>query len=292
MKKNGDYSLTLELKIEWNDQTFRYKLGKGVSVSRQITLYPEVKTSNAFNLPEISTKTFVDGSFVADISKGGSCNVDIYSYTPHNMTHVETSSHVLSNDDKNHPAYFTVADIDPSKFNAVTYLIDLQSLNHEPGTKIQVSDLLEKIDSLRHPVGAIALKTKSSEYPVHFDFTQKNFLSLDSETAKMLYNYTFQKNNSGTEKNGESDTLSNRRINALILDLPSIDSETDSSLLAHKEFFGILADEEKRQQNILVELAHFSSLPEGYYYCTMSPPRIQVNASLTDILFYPLLEEK
>ena len=78
--------------------------------------------------------------------------------------------------------------------------------------------------------------------------------------------------------------------------LVSSADEVDSThLLAHRYFFGLNQTQtttEDQIQRVIVELAYFNSLDEGYYYCIMTPPKIQTNAAITDILSYPILNYK
>lgn len=75
-------------------------------------------------------------------------------------------------------------------------------------------------------------------------------------------------------------------IDLLILDLPSMDKETDNTLSSHKIFFG--SDQNVNTQKTIIELAYFQNLEEGYYYYVLTPPILQTDATITDIWFYPL----
>lgn len=253
----------------------RFRLGEPQSVSREVFFKGETRSSNAFYLPRISSRTFeLEGQFLGDVRRGGSCNVDILKYAAHGLTHLETSAHILS-PDANPP---TVKDIPLETLSGIVYLIDLSHLGTKQGELVPWEAIRAKLERNRLPISMLALKTRASLLPQDYDFSGKDFLSVAPETAKGIHDYR----------------LTDSRIDCLILDIPSIDPEKDGGkLLAHRNFFGLPAagidvvDTEKRA---LVELAWFSGLKEGYYYALITPPRFQTDAVATGIIFQPLIE--
>lgn len=281
MEKQG-----LELQVTgMDDAKHRFSLGVPVSVSREALLPPfskETASSNAFHMPGVNVRTLeFEGQFVGDVNRGGSCNVDILTYIPHGLTHMETSAHIL-NPGSNPP---TIKDIPAEHLGGLVYLMDLTSLDAAPGQKIGWETIKKKLKQVTLPVSMLAIKTKASELPSGFDFSGKDFLSLDAEAARGIHDFPASVHGSVHGSGGQ-------RIDCLILDLPSIDPEKDEGkLAAHRRFFGIpmkghdAVDGEKR---VLVELAWFHGLDEGYYYAVITPPRFQANAVSTGVVFYPL----
>jgi kynurenine formamidase len=256
----------------------RFTLGEPVSVSREVLFTPQTKTPNAFYLPAIGAKTVeFEGQFIGDVNRGGSCNVDVLSYVPHGITHMETSAHILSKD--SNPPY--VNDIPRRQLNGIVYLIDLTQpaegsnpgavLGDKPGQTIPWEIIEKKLKSNTLPISMLALKTKGSLLPQDYDFSGKDFLAVSPEAAKGIHDYG---------------------IDCLLLDLPSIDPESDGGkLLAHRAFFGLPetgVHAQDREKRALVELAWFANLEEGYYYASITPPPFQANAVTTGIVFHPL----
>lgn len=264
-----DFRLSMEVK-ENNGATRRFSLGEPVRVSREVLFSPQPKTPNAFYLPKASAKTVeFEGQFIGDVKRGGSCNVDILSYVPHGITHLETSAHVLS-PDSNPP---TVKDIPPDRLSGVVYLVDLTALPEETKT-IPWQAVQKKLAQNKLPVRMLALKTRSSLLPQDYDFSGKDFLALSEDAAKGIHDYGIQ---------------------CLLLDLPSIDPEHDEGkLLAHRAWFGLPRtgiNAEDKEKRALVELAWFGDLEEGYYYAAITPPSFQANAVTTGIVFNRLIIE-
>ncbi|MFC2155259.1 cyclase family protein [Acidobacteriota bacterium] len=271
VKKMETFGHQLRVRDSKNE-TKTFHLGQPRTVSREVTFYPETKSVNGFYLPRIESTTFqYKDQFVGDVQKGGSCNVDILRYVPHGLTHIETSAHILSWDER----AVTLKDIPPQNLCGLVYLMDLTHLEAKPGQSIDRRDIEARIKKITLPITMLALKTRASLLPQDTDFSGKDYLYLHPEAAQAIHDFK-------------------PRLHCLILDLPSIDRENDGGqLLAHRYFFGLprkahqWVDKEKRT---LVELAWFSDLKEGYYYAVITPPSFQSNAVSTGIFFHPLIE--
>ena len=115
-------SYSLEIRIALNERSVKtFSLNKSTSVSRKVVLKENYSTSGAFHLPKFESKPFTHKSgFIGDISKGGSCNVNILSFSPHNLTHIETSSHITNNLSET----TSIIDLEPETTNGLVYLVD------------------------------------------------------------------------------------------------------------------------------------------------------------------------
>ncbi|MDH5404684.1 MAG: cyclase family protein [Candidatus Heimdallarchaeota archaeon] len=251
----------IRLKVQIGEET--YTLGSPISASREVQFNPTPKSSGAFYLPPFQISTFeVKNIFVGDILRGGSCNVTIHNYSPHNLTHLETSLHIVDNG-------IPVSAIPNKHLNGILYLIDLTKTYDQDDECIKWDDISEQITNLHPSVTFIALKTYSSTLDQFHDFSGEDPLFLDPFAAKMIHD------------------LKNNKINGLILDLPSIDKETDGGkLLAHRNFLGLPREGIKstvEEFRFIVELAYFENLQQGYYYLNITPPKIDDNACITDI---------
>lgn len=275
--------IQLQVALTTGDGEVRWFLpGEPQSVGREIYFKGETRSSNAFNLSPVTSKTVeFEGQFIGDVKRGGSCNVDTLQYVPHGITHLETSAHILS-PDAGPP---TVKDIPLENLSGIVYLMDLSHLGTKEGESVPWEVVREKLEKITLPISMLALKTHASMLPQAYDFSGKDFLSLAPETAGGIHDYRFPL------KPGK-DVFN--RIDCLILDLPSIDPESDGGkLLAHRKFFGLPlsgVEVEDREKRALVELAWFGRLEEGYYYAEITPPRFETHAVSTGIVFRPLKE--
>lgn len=276
--KKEDKQMTVsELRLsitDLNGKARTFRLTNPRPVSREVHFYPQTKAPNGFFLPRISSTTFVyKDQFTGDVQKGGSCNVDILGCVPHGLTHIETSAHILVQDEH----AVTIKDIPVQNLSGPVYVIDVSSLDAGAGTALQWQHIEKKLKNISLPVSMLAIKTKASLLPQDTDFSGKDFLYLGPDTARQLHDFKPQ-------------------IKCLLLDLPSIDREHDGGKLsAHRNFFGLPEKghrHEDKEKRTLVELAWFSGLEEGYYYAFITPQRFQTNAVSTGIVFYSLQEIK
>jgi kynurenine formamidase len=263
-------SYSLEIKIALNERSVKsFILNNPTSVSRKIVLKENYTSSGAFHLPKFESKPFkYESGFIGDIGKGGSCNVNIISFCPHNLTHIETSSHITNVSEK----IITIKDLEPETTNGLVYLIDCSSEKAIENNCINWEFLREKFHSLDIIPSIIALKTRSSTLPEHYDFSGKKFISLGQNVSVNIHKEFPE-------------------IQVIILDLPSADNEDDTQLMSHKEFFLTTkhsSGTNKLLQKAIVELAYFGQLEESYYYCMMSPAKIETDAIITDIIFWSL----
>ncbi|MFC1729022.1 cyclase family protein [candidate division KSB1 bacterium] len=273
----GDTPVLQMTVIDSGSRPRTFRLGIPVQAGREVRFMPDTQATNAFSLPLIYSESVeFDNQFVGDVGRGGSCNVELISYVPHSVTHIEASSHILSYDSGS----ITVSDIPQEHLTGLAYLADLSHLSDEPGRLIEWAELKEKLDGIVLPVSMLALKTKGSLLPIDYDFSGKDYLAVDPATASEIHDY--------------SHPSLQIQFNCLLLDLPSTDKEyDDGKLLAHRRFFGIPetghsgTNNEKRA---IVELADFSELDEGYYFVVITPSRFQTNAVSTGVSFWPLEE--
>ncbi|MCH8906657.1 MAG: cyclase family protein, partial [Candidatus Heimdallarchaeota archaeon] len=215
-------------------------------------------------LPDFTSKTFeYQDQFIGDIHRGGSCNVDVYTYSPHNHTHIEVSSHIVENG-------YTLNDLTQNELSGIVLVIDLSDESFEDNL-IRWKQIERKLRDIVPSTSMLAIKTKYSteSYP---KFSGNNPIAVDPELSNKL-------------------TLHFPKIKILLLDLPSIDSESSEVLLAHRRFFNLpnegITTEVKDKKGI-VELAKFTNVSDGYYFCMMSPPKTQTNAAITDIIFHSI----
>ncbi len=212
---------------------------------------------NCFYLPRLGISPVEIGEFVGSVARGGSCNVDMLNLTPHNVTHLETSAHIL------HNGGVAVSSLDLNCFHGLCYLVDLST--GESKGLIEEDSVMTKLRNLELPIQILAIKTPASILPSSYDFSGMDFLALSPALASAVSQF---------EENGSE-------IQTLILDLPSVDMENDAELTAHRRFLQIpdgVSEYEDKLGRAVVELAYFGDLKEGYYYCSITPPRIESNA--------------
>ncbi len=155
-------------------------------------------STNAFDLPQPRAHTFKSENFIGSINEGGTCNVRILELCSHNLTHIETSDHVIKKGK-------LVSDLE--NLNGIMTLVD--------STSEGITGTIRQVEISRVPK-ILGIKTYSSLLPLDYDFTSTKFLALSPDLAKKL------------AMNG---------VKILVTDLPSVDDEESKSLDVHKNFF-------------------------------------------------------
>src|SRR5689334_9572951 len=80
--------------IEHNGKKFQAALSSPIDISLPLKETPQPHVS-AFYLPDVKYQTAESGSFVGSVQRGGSCNVNNISFSPHgNGTHTECIGHI------------------------------------------------------------------------------------------------------------------------------------------------------------------------------------------------------
>jgi len=216
--------------------------------------------SQAFDMPSFHVQTVEGGGFVGDVNRGGSCNVRLLSFTPHNLTHIETANHVVSGG-------LTINDIPVSVLSGLCYMVDLSQEELVDGyIRPQQIEGLE----LAPETTILAIKTQLSMQSPFEDYTGTDPICLHPATTAFLSSQYPQ-------------------ISFLLLDLPSADKEDDGGkLLAHRNFFG-LSEHPTGLPKAIMELGYLQSVSStGYYYVVSTPARVDLDAIITDVVFYDI----
>ena len=83
----------MKAKISLNNIDFEIDFSKGNDIS--IPLSFNGAQPNTYGVDKATSKPYQDGSFIGDTRKGGPCNFEAYSFTPHcNGTHTECIGHI------------------------------------------------------------------------------------------------------------------------------------------------------------------------------------------------------
>lgn len=232
-------------------------VGSPIRCSRLISADID-KLPSAFYLSKFTSQPAVVGSFVGDTQKGGSCNVPIYTFTPHNLTHVETPSHIK------HGAK-NLKDYPPGFFTDIAHVVNLTTEDF-PNNYILPQHLPEQL----HPIcSSFIFKTSASEENPAKNYSGTDPLSFHPDTMREIVSRW-------------------PRVKMILIDLPSVDKEDDGGkLLAHRNFFG-LDDSPEGEQRAIIEFGQFRDLYAQYAYVVLTPAHIESDSMITDVLAYPL----
>lgn len=222
-----------------------FNLGPPRSISRHVSIR-ENQLIDAFHLPQMSSSPVELVGFIGDVAQGGSCNVNLLKFTPHNLTHIEMSAHISHQGSTlhNRPVQYSCG---------ILQLLDLSHLDPH-NQLITIDDIKGKINR-ELPFEIIGLKSPLSSDGPSVTYSGTNPLALAPEVSEYI-STTFPK------------------VHTMVLDLPSADLENDGGkLLAHRRFFEIPDDGLEfidTKNKAIVELADFSSIRPGIFFVTIT----------------------
>ena len=83
----------MKAEVEIGNKKYTIDLSKGIDISIPLDFNGE--QPNTYGVDKATAKPYQDGQFIGDTRKGGPCNFETYSFTPHcNGTHTECIGHI------------------------------------------------------------------------------------------------------------------------------------------------------------------------------------------------------
>ena len=83
----------MKAEVEIGNKKYTVDFSKGIDIAIPIKFNGE--QPNTYGVDKARTKPYQDGHFIGDTRKGGPCNFETYSFTPHcNGTHTECIGHI------------------------------------------------------------------------------------------------------------------------------------------------------------------------------------------------------
>jgi len=216
--------------ISVQGKNFKIDLSKPVDIS--IPLHAGKKNVNAFFIPDVVIEPFRMGDFIGAVNKGGSCNVNNIVFNPHgNGTHTECVGHIskefISLNRCLKTFFFTaqVISITPQKKG-----------NDLVISKAQVAKYFSGSSSKTIPQALIIRTLPNSKSKLTRKYSGSNPAYIERDAAQWI---------------------SEKGIEHLLIDLPSVDREMDDGkLAAHHAFWNY-------------------------------PKRTRINATITELIYVP-----
>ena len=204
--------------LEIKGENLKVDFSKGKDIS--ISLLFNGPQPNTYNVSKATSRPYIDGQFIGDTRKGGPCNFETYSITPHcNGTHTECIGHIteervsILNSLKEEIILSTLITVVPENTKE-KYSPPLNS-NDLIITKEQLEDKLKNINP--HYLNALIIRTlPNSNNKKERDYMQNPspFFSIDS------MNY-----------------IVSLGVRHLLVDIPSVDRLFDDGILSAHNIF-------------------------------------------------------
>jgi arylformamidase len=247
--------------IQGRKKNFRVDLSRPLDLG--IPLRAGDNNVNAFFIPPVRFEAFTSGSFIGDVTQGGSCNVFSVSFNPHgNGTHTETVGHISK---EKYPLYKC---LDTFFFEAELITIKAEILD---GDSVITKEQLEEKFTDNFPEALIIRTLPNPPEKINRHYSGTNPVYIESKAATYLR---------------EAGILH------LILDVPSIDKEDDGGKLkAHHEFWNF--PESALEKRTITELAYIPDyVKDGKYLLNLMVPSFDNDAAPSRPVLYAMIEDK
>ncbi len=250
----------MKVTVTHNEKQYSTDLTKGADISIAITT--NEPTVNAYYAHPVSMEPYTQGDWIGEVSKGGSVNYRNISFNPHgNGTHTECVGHIdetIHSVNQHFKQFHMVAQlvsVSPNKLDNGDYVIEKQQL--ESLMKGETEGVI-----IRTLPNGIDKKARN--------YSGQNPAYLDSGAVQFLV------------ENG---------CKHLVLDLPSVDRESDEGrLLGHKAFWTF--PENPRMECTITELAYIpTDVKDGLFLLNLQVAPFENDAAPSRPVLYPLSEE-
>lgn len=251
----------LKATLEIENKSYQIDFHQPINIS--FPLNEGENNPNCYWANPVKFETIVSGSFIGDVSKGGTVNYKNIQFAPHgNGTHTECYGHLS-------------ADTEAVITNSLTTFFFTAELITITPNLLSNGDsiiLLDEIKSkIKHPTAnSLIIRTlpNNKNTKQNARYSGANPPYLEPEVGNWLNKNNYQH---------------------LIVDLPSVDKEIDGGeLLVHRSFFGF--PNSIRKQSTITELAFIdSNIIDDLYIIQFNIININLDASPSMPLLYKLL---
>lgn len=254
------------LSTQINQQSYVFDSSKGIDISLPMFFEADKQNPNCYYAepPNKQIIRFGD-SFVGDVAEGGSCNYLKINLTPHgNGTHTECFGHISSQ-----------AATLPNALNEFLFaaaLISVAPTMLKNGDQvITLKDILTFEKMLNDDCKALIIRT------------------LPNESDKKIKQYSGTNPPYLAHEIGEF--LVQKDIKHLLVDLPSVDRESDEGKLAmHKSFWQF--PDAPRADCTITELVYVpNQTADGIYLLNLQAPNLHLDAVPSRPILYALINE-
>lgn len=266
----------VEIQIEGN--VFRINTTKGFDLS--IPLYFKGEGLSAFGVAPAAARTVENNWFVGATRRGGSCNVEEYKLIPHCQgTHTECLGHIVDED-------VPICEIlkDPW-VPAMVFSVEVE----------KSLDCKDRYDSVKQKNDDLVSKNKLLR--VLDQFTDRRFQqaliirTLPNKPTRKTRRYT----TAPYFSNDAMEEIVRRRIQHLLVDLPSVDRMEDEGRLSNHRIFWEIPPKSHVLGQMPVSLKTITELifvpdqvKDGYYLLNLQIPPFMRDAAPSRPLIFPL----
>lgn len=227
-----------------------------------ISTSKNTNSAKAWYVDSAKMEPVVGEGFIGSVKEGGSVNFRNITFNPHgNSTHTESYGHIapeIYNVQNCFDQYFYLAQVitvSPVLLNNGDQILPLSAFHHHLGERIE----------------ALIIRTLPNSFDkMLFQWSGTNWPYLSEEAAAYL---------------------AENRIRHLLIDLPSVDKESDEGkLLAHRAFWQYPAN--IRKNATITEMIYVpDTVEDGLYMLNLQPANFDNDASPSKPIIYKILNQ-
>lgn len=241
------------LPVQWNGKTLHADLSSGHCIA--IPLHHQRPQTNAYEAPLFNAEPVKIGDWIGDTREGSSVNFYNVHINPHgNGTHTECVGHISKERYSVHDA-----------LGSGKWIAELRSVY--PVKKDNGDRIIEEFE-WQEGIEALIIRT----LPNHDDKKVRHY----SNTNPPYLNPQIAEN------------MANRGVMHLLLDLPSVDRESDGGALACHKSFWRYPDNPRLNATITEMIFVDNVIPDGLYLLEIQIPAWELDASPSRPYIYPL----
>jgi arylformamidase len=248
------------MQVSFEHQGKKYSADFSQPIDISIPLRAGAENVKAFYAGDVKIEPMKAGNFIGDVLQGGSCNVNDISFNPHcNGTHTECVGHISK---EKHSLNQCLKEF---FFMAQLITVTPEEINGDKIiTKNNLRSCLSTNSELQTPNSLILRTLPNDSSKLTRDYSGKNAPYIHHEAATWMRE---------------------QGIEHLLLDLPSVDKEDDSKLLAHHAYWHY--PENTREHATITELIYVpDSIPDGIYLLNLQVASFENDASPSKPVLY------
>ena len=265
----------MKAQIEIGNKKYNVNFSKGIDISIPLNFNGE--QPNTYGVDKATAKPYQDGQFIGDTRKGGPCNFETYSFTPHcNGTHTECIGHIT--DERIDILSSLNKEMIPSTLISITPKPTTENYKPELNSDdivITKEDLITQlIDVNTEFLNGLIIRTlPNSDNKKNRDYMKETPAFFSIEAMEYLVNLGVQH---------------------LLVDTPSVDRLLDDGhLSAHNIFWETKGKEfnPDTQNKTITEMIFVpDSLEDGYYLLNLQIPAFVSDAAPSRPILYKINE--
>ncbi len=245
--------------FEYRGKSYTACLQEGTDIS--IPMRSGADNPNCYQSPHPDFHPITDQGFIGSVAEGGACNHFQLTFTPHgNGTHTECYGHISADSDA------TIHNC-LKKFHFLAQVLTVTPELQASGDRVISRSMIAEALMVPAPEAVIVRTEPNTLSKQVRDYSGSNPSYLEAEVAAYL---------------------ADRRVQHLLVDLPSVDREQDGGRLeAHKAFWQF--PENTRKQSTITELVYLPpEVQDGLYLLNLQIASFMTDASPSKPVIYPL----